>query len=75
MGGEGEIFDCTSVAYGRTMSKSSWLREKGKVSENFGLWKKGIPKFFRWLSERYPLINISVGEGDLKIPEFGTLKI
>ena len=32
----------------------------------------GIPKFYRWLSERYPLINQVVNEGVTK-PEFGTL--
>jgi hypothetical protein len=31
----------------------------------------GIPKFYRWLSERYPLINQVVNEGVTK-PEFGT---
>jgi hypothetical protein len=31
----------------------------------------GIPKFYRWLSERYPLINQVVKE-DVTKPEFGT---
>jgi hypothetical protein len=31
----------------------------------------GIPKFYRWLSERYPLINQVVKE-DCNRPEFGT---
>jgi hypothetical protein len=32
----------------------------------------GIPKFYRWLSERYPLINQEVKE-DVNKPEFGAL--
>lgn len=30
----------------------------------------GIAKFFRWLSERYPLVNQSVAEATM-MPEFG----
>ena len=33
MGGEGEIFDCTSVAYGRKMSKARGLGRRGKYPE------------------------------------------
>ena len=31
----------------------------------------GIPKFYRWLSERYPLVNQAIGSGSL--PEFDNL--
>ena len=33
----------------------------------------GVPKFFRWLSERYPLINKAVAES--LPPDFGSLLI
>lgn len=32
----------------------------------------GVPKFFRWLSERYPLIN-QVVEANNFPPEFGKI--
>ena len=32
----------------------------------------GIPKFFRWISERYPLINQDISQDSI-IPEFDNL--
>ena len=32
----------------------------------------GIPKFYRWISERYPLISQSIEDGSI-IPEYDNL--
>ena len=31
----------------------------------------GVPKFYRWLSERYPLINPKIEDSAAEMPEFG----
>ena len=33
----------------------------------------GIPKFYRWLSQRFPLVNIDIQASNGPLPEFDNL--
>ena len=35
----------------------------------------GVPKFYRWVSERWPLINQILKQGVSVVPEYGAFRI
>ena len=62
---QSQCFRSTSGRWGRLQTS---VRREG----NLGLRGGGIPKFYRWLSERYPLINQDV-RSEIEMPEVDNL--
>ena len=65
------LWPLTSRQYGCV--PSIWtLKFFVMLSKDFNVLAAGIPKFYRWLSERYPLLNMSVTATDAP-PEIDNL--